>query len=153
MCLCACAKNPETPGPSAPTAPTADVELPKDRMAGSKVFDALGHELSCAPPGKACKPSDEPADFRDACKLAGFRVMKCGCNMVCTGNFKREKTAYDAENNEKACVAEQKDCTPPETSAAFQDACTESGHPFVVCGCEWLCGGKLKRPVSKTPNE
>ena len=73
--------------------------------------------------------------------------MRCGCDDVCTGNVKRQKQAYDAAGKAKACAPAQPDCSPPDGSAAFQDACTESGHKFVVCGCEWLCSGKLKKPA------
>lgn len=123
-------------------------------MAGQKVFDASGKELSCTPPEKGCVPPDAPLEFKDQCKLGGFRLMQCGCAMVCTGNTAAGRTAYDARNQEKACAKETPDCTPPETSAAFQDACTESGHKFVVCGCEWLCSGKMKKPAgSAAPPE
>jgi hypothetical protein len=127
------------------------MELPKDRMAGQKVFDTQGKELTCTPPETSCPPADVPIEFKDKCKLAGFRVMQCGCSAVCTGNAAAGKTGYDAQNREKPCAPEQKDCTPPDTSAAFQDACTESKHQFKVCGCEWLCDGKLKHPVSSAP--
>lgn len=149
--LAACGGGGGSPGATAPSATSAQIELPKDRMAGQTVFDPSGKELTCAPPEKTCAPSDVPIEFKDKCKLAGYRVMQCGCSTVCTGNVAAGKKGWDAQNREKACAPEQKDCTPPETSAAFQDACSESGHPFMVCGCEWLCAGKLKKPVPASP--
>ncbi len=122
-------------------------------MAGQSVYDVSGKQLTCTPPERSCAPSDVPIEFKDKCKLAGFRVMQCGCSTVCTGNVTSGKKGYDAQNREKPCAPEQKDCTPPETSAAYQDACSESGHKFMVCGCEWLCSGKLKQPVSSSPSE
>ncbi|MFO0567474.1 MAG: hypothetical protein U0263_17585 [Polyangiaceae bacterium] len=121
-------------------------------MSGRKVYDAGGKELTCTQPDRSCVAPEASTDFKDKCKLAGFRIMQCGCAMVCTGNASAsEKQGYDAQNQAKACAEERKDCTPPETSAAFQDACSESGHKFMVCGCEWLCSGKLKAPVSTSP--
>ena len=54
--------------------------------------------------------------------------MQCGCSNVCTGRRKGSKSGYDADSREKPGPPEQKDCSPPDTSAAFQDACTESGQ-------------------------
>lgn len=149
VALAACGGG--SPEPAAPTANPAPVEMPKDRMAGQKVYDARGNEQSCAPPDRSCTPEEAPLAFRDECRLAGFRLMQCGCAMVCTGRPGGGKVAFDAQNSEKPCPPEQKDCSPPDTSAAFQDACTESGHKFKVCGCTWLCSGKLKQPVSTSP--
>ena len=139
-----------SPPANPPTADPAPVELPKDRMAGQKVYDAGGKELICAPPDRSCTPGDVPLAFKDECRLAGFRIMQCGCSNVCTGRRKGSKSGYDADSREKPCPPEQKDCSPPDTSAAFQAACTESGHKLMVCGREWLCKGKLKHPVSGT---
>jgi hypothetical protein len=125
-----------------------------DPIAGTPVYDERGQKSACAPPKPSCPDAAATSiDFKDRCRLAGYRVMQCGCDELCTGNIASEKLGYDAQNTAKACEPENKDCTPPETSAAFQDACTESGHRFVVCGCEWLCSGKLPSPVPAKSSE
>jgi hypothetical protein len=114
-------------------------------VAGREVFDAKAQSVTCGAPEPSCpSPPTAPRELLDRCKLAGFSTVQCGCDLYCTGNAMKERMHYDADGNAKSCAPEQKDCTPPDTSAAFQDACTESGHKFVVCGCEWLCDGKAK---------
>ncbi len=139
-----------------PTSPSSEgprgQRVSGDPIAGSPAYDASGKKISCAPPDPSCaNVNPASTDFKDKCQLAGFRLIRCGCDELCTGNIAGGGTAYDANNVAKACAPEKKDCTPPDTSAAFQDACTESGHKFVVCGCEWLCTGKLPHPVSAKP--
>jgi hypothetical protein len=83
------------------------------------------------------------ADFNDECRRAGYRVVRCGCEDLCTGNVAKVEKFYDSSGVERPCAPERPDCTAPDTSAAFQDACTDAGHELVVCGCEWLCNGPL----------
>ena len=142
--------QPATPDPGGPKGH----RVSGDPIAGTPVYDEHGAKSSCTPPKQSC-PDVRAAsvDFKDRCRLAGYRVMQCGCDELCTGDIAAGKLAYDAQNQAKTCEPEDKECTPPDTSAAFQDACTESGHRFVVCGCEWLCSGKLPAPVPATPPE
>lgn len=77
--------------------------------------------------------------------MGGYQIRQCGCSEVCTGNVMKEKAFYDADGNPKECVPEDSSCTPPDTSAAFQDACNDAHNKLVVCGCEWLCDGPLKQ--------
>lgn len=104
-------------------------------------------------PKPSCPDVRPDVEFKDRCQLAGYRVIRCGCDELCTGNVAASSLAYDEKNHGKRCEPEDKSCTPPDTSAAFQDACSESGHRFVVCGCQWLCSGKLKHPVSSSGTE
>jgi hypothetical protein len=122
-----------------------------DPIAGTTVYDDQGQARACEPPRPGCSTSGGTSDFRDECRLKGFRIVRCGCDDVCTGKVTQRKSAYDSNNQPKPCAAPQPDCSPPDTSAAFQDACTESGHRFVVCGCEWLCSGPLKQSGSAAP--
>ena len=132
--------------------PPAGSGDPEDPIAKITTYDEQGNALSCAKPEPHCDGAKEPSiEFRDACRLAGYRIMQCGCQQVCSGKVSGEKLGYDPEGAEKPCPPAKDDCTPPETSAAFQDACAESGHKFVVCGCEWLCAGKLKHPPAGSP--
>lgn len=125
-----------------------------DPIAGTPAYDAAGKKHACAPPDPSCASrGNATTDFKDRCQLGGFRLIRCGCEELCTGNIATGGMVYDANNVAKSCAPEQKECTPPDTSAAFQDACTESGHKFVVCGCEWLCSGKLSAPVTAKPAE
>lgn len=149
--LPACAES--TSGSSSATpAASGERESLGDPIAGTKVFDEKGNEKGCVPPEPRCAEDKQPSmEFKDRCRLAGFRLMTCGCETVCSGNVSGERKAYNAKNEQKICAPAKEDCSPPETSAAYQDACTEAGHKFVVCGCEWLCSGKLTGPVSATP--
>lgn len=125
-----------------------------DPIAGTPAYDASGTKHACTPPKPSCPDATGAnVDFKDRCRLAGYRVMQCGCDELCTGNVAKSSLVYDETNSGKTCEPEDKTCTPPDTSAAFQDACSESGHRFVVCGCQWLCTGKLKKTVSKPTEE
>jgi hypothetical protein len=108
-------------------------------------YDASGAERACEPPPANCPKVIVNADFNDECRRAGYRVVRCGCEDRCTGNVAKVEKFYDASGAERPCAKEQPDCTPPDTSAAFQDACTDAGHKLVVCGCEWLCNGPLAK--------
>jgi hypothetical protein len=128
-CASSGAPSPQGPGATQSEAPT---------LTG---YDAEGRGLECAPPREDCKDAEVNADFRDRCRLAGYRLLRCGCDDACSGNVKKEEKFFDATGKEHSCSPEQAGCTPPETSAQFQDACTDARHKLVVCGCEWLCNG------------
>ena len=145
----ACGGGGQDRGAAAP-APSGRPSL-GDPIAGTTVYDETGASRACEPPKASCPDARSTPEFRDQCRLAGFRIMQCGCDQVCTGDVKKQKLAYDANNKAKACAPAQADCSAPETSAAFQDACSESGHKFVVCGCEWLCAGPLRKPAAASP--
>lgn len=106
-------------------------------------YDAEGHSAACEAPRDQCPDAKANPDFADRCRLAGYRLLRCGCDDVCSGNVKKEEKFYDAAGKEQRCAPEQSGCSPPETSAKFQDACTDARHKLVVCGCEWLCNGPL----------
>lgn len=106
-------------------------------------YDAQGRRLTCEAPREHCSESKTNADFADRCRLAGYRLLRCGCDDVCSGNVKKQESFFDSSGKERSCAPEQEGCTPPETSAKFQDACTDAHHKLVVCGCEWLCNGPL----------
>lgn len=121
---------------------------PDEPLAGSTVYDELGQSHACEVPKNTCGEAKEPPrEFKDKCALGGFRIVQCGCDQRCTGNAMAERLHYDANNTGKLCAKAKDNCEPPETSAAFQDACSGAGGKFVVCGCEWLCTDKLKGAV------
>ena len=138
-------------GASAPTetaAPTraetfgkAPAGHPGKALLDSKVYDESGQARACEAPKPNCPDRPRRVEFLDRCRLAGYQVRKCGCEELCAGSVKIDKKHYDAQGNAKDCAPEKTDCSPPETSASFQDACNEHGHKLVVCGCEWLCTG------------
>lgn len=115
--------QPATPGPSA------------------EAYDASGQGHGCEPPSPKCSPRTRDLKFLDACRLSGYRVQRCGCDELCSGKVDMEKPHYDAQGHAKPCGTEQADCSPPDTSAAFQDACNDRGYKLVLCGCEYLCTG------------
>lgn len=110
-----------------------------------EVYDEKGHAKSCTPPSEGCEPKKSNPDFTDQCALRGYRTMRCGCETVCTGNVMAPSAHYDARGRSMECAPVDSSCTPPETSATFQDACADAHHRLVVCGCEWLCDGPPKR--------
>ena len=137
--LAACGPAPRppsaTPGPpdpsGEPTEPPAGAGMP--------FYDAQGAELRCMPPRQDCPPVAPDNPFTDACRLAGYRVQRCGCEALCSG--KVERKFYDETGQVKPCQPVD-DCAAPSASAAFQDACTERGYHLEECSCEqWLCSG------------
>jgi hypothetical protein len=111
-------------------------------LVDATVYDATGAAKQCELPETDCPRSPRPADFLDACRLAGYQVRRCGCEELCSGNVAESKKHYDEKGNTKNCEPADPACSAPDTSAAFQDGCTEAGHKLVVCRCEWLCTGK-----------
>lgn len=114
-------------------------------------YDAQGHAATCETPRDDCPASNTNPDFADQCRLAGYRLMRCGCDDVCSGKLKQSSEFYDASGSAKSCAPEQAGCTPPETSAKFQDACNDARHKLVICGCEWLCNGPLGPQKTSAP--
>jgi len=133
------------PSAGAPPSHAEEPDLPADHPArallDAKVYDARGASKACASPQANCPESARDPDFLDRCRLKGFQVRQCGCEQLCSGNVAKEEKFYDAQGKVRDCKPEQSDCTPKDTSASFQDGCTEAGHKLVVCGCEWLCNG------------
>jgi len=123
------------------TGPAHAPEATDSKHGTLKGYDADGNSTECAPPQEQCEGAKVNADFKDRCRLLGYRVMRCGCEDACSGNVKKEEKFFDSAGKEKSCAPEQEGCSPPETSAKFQDACTDARHKLVVCGCEWLCNG------------
>jgi hypothetical protein len=113
-------------------------------LANASVYDEKGRELSCEPPRERCPEPRRDREFLDRCVLGGYQIRKCGCNLVCSGNVMVQRPHYDAQGTARTCEARQPGCTPPETTASFQDACNDAGHKLVLCGCEWLCAGPLR---------
>jgi len=136
------ARSPETSAPE-----TIETDTTRfSEMKGMKLYDAQGKEQACAKPDPSCASSEPNTDFKERCALAGFRTMQCGCDLLCTGNIaSKAKQSYDQSGNAKACEPATADCTPPQASSAFQDACTEKGYRLQVCGCEWLCSGNYAK--------
>jgi hypothetical protein len=138
------APGPAAPAPSTGAAPSAAPSGPVSRVgdvAAAKVYDPAGNASACAPPAQNCPEAPIERAFLDRCKLAGFQIRQCGCETRCSGNVAAASRRYDRSGNAKECAPAKADCTPPQASAAFQDACTERGHHLEVCGCEWLCTG------------
>lgn len=111
-------------------------------------FDADGRSSVCETPREECAEPKANPDFADRCRLQGFRILRCGCDDLCSGKVETNEKFYDASGNERSCSPVEDACAPAETSAKFQDACTDARHKLVVCGCEWLCNGPLAKGVS-----
>jgi hypothetical protein len=131
------------PPPEQPSARVSLRKIPVRRVAGTRVFDAAGVAHACQAPLASCSKTAIEREFLDDCRLHGYFVRQCGCSELCTGRVPRAKH-YDARGAAKECAPERPECTPAETSSAFQDACAERGHRLVLCGCEWLCSGPLQ---------
>lgn len=136
---------PESAGDLHVTSPGRRKQLiPVRNLTNARVYDEHGQAAVCGEPLPKCPSRPHKSDFADQCRLHGFYLRHCGCDDFCTGKVLLEREHYDARGNPKICKPEAPDCNPPETSAAFQDACNERGHRLVVCGCEWLCDGPLR---------
>ena len=137
-----------TSGPTSPepSSERSEGRLPKSTLRGdlrnATVFDAQGNQRACGPIETSCPPIAPDLPFQDQCRLAGFQVRQCGCDVVCSGNIaKNPRQFYDANGNPSACDEPDPSCNPPPASAAFQDACIEKGYHLKTCGCSWLCAG------------
>jgi hypothetical protein len=143
--LAACAgptpsPTPPAPPPEAPATPSAS---PRSAL---QVFDEKGQPSPCPSPKAECPEASPPTSFLDRCRLAGFRVLQCGCEQRCTGDVSGAvRRYYDAAGQQKECAPAHADCTPPEASPKFQDACSERAFRLEVCGCEWLCSGNFRK--------
>jgi hypothetical protein len=115
-------------------------------IANARVWDEHGAVAACGPAASGCEPLPVSNDFIDKCRLAGFRVLQCGCTARCTGDAVAANRHYDVSGQPKDCVRSTPECTPPSPGAVFQDACAERGFRLDTCGCEWLCSGDFKRP-------
>lgn len=129
-------------GCGASAASSAGPENVSQTTREGKVFDAAGQAKVCERPAEECAAPKTDPDLQARCTLAGFRMVQCGCEMLCMGKPQAaEKMLFDAEGKSKACAKPTEECTPPPASAAFQDSCTDKGYRLEVCGCEWLCSG------------
>jgi len=134
----------EPRSPAAPAAERGAAEHGAAALATAKVFDEHGAASACGPPEAQCPPTAVSNPFLDHCRMAGFVVRQCGCEMRCAGDISAATRHYDADGHLKECAPARADCTPPQAGSAFQDACTEHGFRLDVCGCEWLCAGDFK---------
>jgi hypothetical protein len=117
-------------------------------------YDEDGKGFVCEAPDSQCDDAKEVSlDFKENCRSAGYKIRQCGCQDACTGNINGERVGYTNKNVEKKCPKAEEKCELAETSAAFQDACTDAGEQLIECGCEWLCSGKLKEPIPDPPKE
>jgi hypothetical protein len=116
-----------------------------DEVATAPAYDAAGHAAACTPPQAGCPETAPDRTFLDRCKMAGFQVRQCGCEQRCSGDVSAATRHYAADGTPKECAPARADCTPPQASGAFQDACAEKGFRLDVCGCEWLCSGNPKK--------
>jgi hypothetical protein len=143
---CACAGSSAGGGAAEPsTSPEAAGPRSPGDLAGAKVYDSKGQAQACAEPRPDCPKTKPDADFLDQCRLRGYQTRRCGCDTLCSGNVATKRPHYDAAGKARDCAPETEGCKPPETSAAFQDACNEAQHRLVVCGCEWLCDGPITK--------
>jgi hypothetical protein len=121
---------------------------------GNMVYDEEGKGFECDTPDSACEEVKDPSlDFKEQCRSAGYKMRRCGCANACSGNINGTRSGFDRKNVEKNCQKADEKCEMPETSAAFDDACTEAGHQMIECGCEWRCSGKLKETLPDPPKE
>lgn len=121
---------------------------------GNYVYDEEGKGSECDTPDSACEEVKDPSlDFKEQCRSAGFKMRRCGCRNACSGNINGTRSAFTRKNVETLCQKADDKCEMPETSAAFDDACSEAGFQMVECGCDWMCSGKLKEPLPDPPKE
>lgn len=59
-----------------------------DVAALSRHYDVDGHLAECLPARSDCTPPPASAAFQDACSERGYRLDVCGCEWLCSGNFK-----------------------------------------------------------------
>ncbi|MBK9265502.1 MAG: hypothetical protein IPM54_37660 [Polyangiaceae bacterium] len=124
------------------SSPSSDAAKVPSTRREAQVYDSAGQAKTCEPPSKECAAPEMNRELQERCALAGYRMVHCGCEMLCMGKPQpAEKMLYDAEGNAKACAKASEDCSPPPASAAYQDACNDKGYKLEVCGCEWLCTG------------
>jgi hypothetical protein len=145
---CSGAAPPEASAPPSPRPEPARIVSAKprtDELANAKVYDEAGNAGPCAPPLGSCPPLPAASPFLDQCRLAGFQVRQCGCEARCSGDAAAVNRHYDESGNARACAPSKPECTPPQASAAFQDACSERSYRLDVCGCEWLCSGNPRK--------
>jgi hypothetical protein len=117
-------------------------------------FDEEGKGRKCENPKSSCEEVTDPSlDFKEKCREAGYRMKQCGCDNLCTGNIKGDRTGYNSKNQMKTCKDSGEKCETQETSAAYQDACDMTGGEMMECGCEWLCSKKLKEAIPDAPKE
>jgi hypothetical protein len=136
---------PATPA-SEPAKPSPGLlSTPASKLDGATVYDASGQAKSCEPPRADCPAARSDAKFRDSCRSAGYQIRRCGCENVCSGKVDMHPAHYDARGQAQECAPAKSGCEPPDTPAAFQDACNDAKHHLVVCGCAWLCDGPPKR--------
>jgi hypothetical protein len=129
-------------GCGASSSQSADAAKVPPTLREAEVYDATGQSKACEPQSDQCAAPKTDTDLQARCTLAGFRMVHCGCEMLCTGKPQAaEKMMYDAEGKAKGCAKPSAECSPPPASAAYQDACNDKGYKLEVCGCEWLCSG------------
>jgi hypothetical protein len=123
----------------------------KDEKLG---FDEEGKGQRCDAPKSSCEEVKDPSlDFKEHCRVAGFRIKQCGCTNLCTGNVNGDRVGYDQKNRQSPCTNGKEGCEAPETSAAFQDACTDAGGEMLECNCQWMCSKLLKKPLPDAPKD
>ena len=134
-------------GEAPPASPASEPspKLPSERLEGATVYDSSGQSKSCEPPREDCPKARSDIKFQDRCRSAGYQIRRCGCETVCSGKVESQRAYYDAAGKAQDCAPAQAGCEPPDTPAAFQDACNDAGHHLVTCGCAWLCDGPPKR--------
>jgi hypothetical protein len=66
-----------------------DMRCSGDLSATMRHYDAEGRLKECAPARSDCTPPQAGSAFQDACSEHGFRLDVCGCDWLCSGDFKR----------------------------------------------------------------
>src|SRR5262245_54660354 len=76
---------------------------PPDPVLNTTVFDETGRPMKCSEPQPKCANEHHPSvEFQDKCRLSGYRMMKCGCQHVCSGNVMAgADEAYDAKGTKR----------------------------------------------------
>jgi len=60
-----------------------------DVSAGGRHYDAAGQLRECAPARSDCTPPQASAAFQDGCTERGFKLEVCGCEWLCSGDFRK----------------------------------------------------------------
>lgn len=54
-----------------------------------RYYDVDGQQKECVPARSDCTPPEPGSKFQDACSEHAFRLEVCGCEWLCSGNFRK----------------------------------------------------------------
>jgi hypothetical protein len=60
-----------------------------DVSAAGRRYDASGQLKECSPARPECTPPQASSAFQDGCTERGFKLEVCGCEWLCSGDFRK----------------------------------------------------------------